>query len=204
MTASPALSSRTSRARSARSTGWHDCRATKIRERFEERFTARRMAQDYLAVYRSLMETEQPHLRLGCRRRADQSQHPVELTATNGGQRLLFRSAVFRHQQPAPPARPTAAIARQPEEGDLAAEMIGHVAGQRGAERRADPGRVPMMPCAKIEAAGAARDIGDHQRHHDAEHRGGDAVEHLNGDDQVRIGDRSKQQAADRQRGECR
>ncbi len=36
----------------------------KIRKRFEERFTARRMALDYLAVYRSLMEIESPHLRL--------------------------------------------------------------------------------------------------------------------------------------------
>jgi glycosyltransferase involved in cell wall biosynthesis len=36
----------------------------KIRKRFEERFTARRMAQDYLAVYRSLMEGVAPHLRL--------------------------------------------------------------------------------------------------------------------------------------------
>ena len=36
----------------------------KIRKRFEERFTARRMAQDYLAVYRSLMDSVMPHLRL--------------------------------------------------------------------------------------------------------------------------------------------
>jgi glycosyltransferase involved in cell wall biosynthesis len=36
----------------------------KIRRRFEERFTARRMAQDYLAVYRSLMEGAEPRLRL--------------------------------------------------------------------------------------------------------------------------------------------
>jgi glycosyltransferase involved in cell wall biosynthesis len=36
----------------------------KIRKRFEERFTARRMAQDYLAVYRSLMDKQAPHLRL--------------------------------------------------------------------------------------------------------------------------------------------
>src|SRR5581483_7524136 len=35
-----------------------------IRRRFEERFTARRMAQDYLAAYRSLMESETPRLRL--------------------------------------------------------------------------------------------------------------------------------------------
>jgi glycosyltransferase involved in cell wall biosynthesis len=36
----------------------------KIRRRFEERFTARRMAQDYLSVYRSLSDAIAPHLRL--------------------------------------------------------------------------------------------------------------------------------------------
>jgi glycosyltransferase involved in cell wall biosynthesis len=36
----------------------------KIRQRFEQRFTARRMAQDYLAVYRGLMDRAAPHLRL--------------------------------------------------------------------------------------------------------------------------------------------
>src|ERR1700726_2790332 len=36
----------------------------KIRERFEQRFTARRMAQDYLAVYRSLIEGASSRLRL--------------------------------------------------------------------------------------------------------------------------------------------
>ena len=36
----------------------------KVRRRFEERFTARRMAQDYLSAYRSLMTTAAPHLRL--------------------------------------------------------------------------------------------------------------------------------------------
>jgi glycosyltransferase involved in cell wall biosynthesis len=36
----------------------------KIRRRFEERFTARRMALDYLAVYRSLSDALAPHLRL--------------------------------------------------------------------------------------------------------------------------------------------
>jgi len=34
----------------------------KIRRRFEQRFTARRMAQDYLAVYGSLMERTTPRL----------------------------------------------------------------------------------------------------------------------------------------------
>jgi glycosyltransferase involved in cell wall biosynthesis len=36
----------------------------RIRKRFEERFTARRMARDYLAVYRSLTDSVAPHLRL--------------------------------------------------------------------------------------------------------------------------------------------
>src|SRR5499433_937165 len=36
----------------------------KIRRRFEQRFTARRMAQDYLSVYRSMTERIAPHLRL--------------------------------------------------------------------------------------------------------------------------------------------
>jgi glycosyltransferase involved in cell wall biosynthesis len=35
-----------------------------IRRRFEQRFTARRMAQDYLSVYRSLSDAASPHLRL--------------------------------------------------------------------------------------------------------------------------------------------
>jgi glycosyltransferase involved in cell wall biosynthesis len=35
-----------------------------IRKRFEERFTARRMALDYLAAYRSLMEAAQPRIKL--------------------------------------------------------------------------------------------------------------------------------------------
>jgi glycosyltransferase involved in cell wall biosynthesis len=35
-----------------------------IRQRFEQRFTARRMAQDYLSVYRSMTDRIAPHLRL--------------------------------------------------------------------------------------------------------------------------------------------
>jgi glycosyltransferase involved in cell wall biosynthesis len=42
----------------------------KIRERFECRFTARRMAQDYLTVYRDLMEAAEPLPRLVARLRA--------------------------------------------------------------------------------------------------------------------------------------
>jgi glycosyltransferase involved in cell wall biosynthesis len=36
----------------------------RVRERFEERFTARRMVQQYLEVYRRLMASETPHLRV--------------------------------------------------------------------------------------------------------------------------------------------
>jgi len=35
-----------------------------IRQQFEARFTARRMALDYLAAYRSLMEAAQPRIKL--------------------------------------------------------------------------------------------------------------------------------------------
>ena len=35
-----------------------------VRRRFEERFTARRRATDYLAAYRGLIEGDAPHLRL--------------------------------------------------------------------------------------------------------------------------------------------
>src|SRR5690348_3916327 len=37
---------------------------TKVRQRFEERFTARRMAQDYLALYRALHDGVAPRLRV--------------------------------------------------------------------------------------------------------------------------------------------
>ena len=49
---------------SARSIGWIICRARKSAAHFEKHFTARRMAQDYLSVYRSLADRLAPHLRL--------------------------------------------------------------------------------------------------------------------------------------------
>jgi len=36
----------------------------KVRARFEERFTARRMANEYLEIYRKLVSNEVPRLRL--------------------------------------------------------------------------------------------------------------------------------------------
>jgi glycosyltransferase involved in cell wall biosynthesis len=37
---------------------------TKVRQRFEQRFTARRMAEDYLRVYRNLSDVARPRLRI--------------------------------------------------------------------------------------------------------------------------------------------
>jgi glycosyltransferase involved in cell wall biosynthesis len=42
----------------------HDLPREVVRQRFEQRFTARRMAKDYLAIYRALSEATAPHLRL--------------------------------------------------------------------------------------------------------------------------------------------
>ena len=36
----------------------------KVRKQFEARFTARRMALDYLAVYRTLMQAAEPRIKL--------------------------------------------------------------------------------------------------------------------------------------------
>jgi hypothetical protein len=35
-----------------------------IRKHFEKRFTARRMALDYIAAYRGLMEAQEPRIKL--------------------------------------------------------------------------------------------------------------------------------------------
>ena len=63
-TASPASSSRTRIRRSQRSQKIPTLDRRHIRQRFEERFTSRRMAQDYLAVYAQLMESDTPKLRV--------------------------------------------------------------------------------------------------------------------------------------------
>ena len=64
MTASPASSSRTRSARWPLSTGCRRLDRGAIRKQFETRFTARRMALDYLDAYRSLMERAEPRIRL--------------------------------------------------------------------------------------------------------------------------------------------
>ena len=73
--------------------------------------------------------------------------------------------------------KPTSAIAASPAKAERAAEAVAHVAGEGRAERSADADRGADDALAEIEMAGAAREIGDHQRHHDGEHRRGDAVE---------------------------
>jgi glycosyltransferase involved in cell wall biosynthesis len=52
----------------------------KVRERFEQRFTARRMALDYLAVYRGLMDHVAPRLRL-----VSSEDAPIALPASLAG-----------------------------------------------------------------------------------------------------------------------
>ena len=85
-------------------------------QRFEERFTARRMAQDYLAVYRSLMEQARAAPAAGGRRRRV-AQRDSRCTGSDRERCVLQRRVVwprFRHQRsstartPAPrsPARP--------------------------------------------------------------------------------------------------
>jgi glycosyltransferase involved in cell wall biosynthesis len=54
---------------------------TAIRQRFEERFTARRMAQEYLDVYRGLIRNETPQLRLVANE-SPPLQGPAVLSAT--------------------------------------------------------------------------------------------------------------------------
>ena len=125
-------------ARSARSIACRSCRATRIRQRFEERFTARRMAHDYLAVYRSLMDGEAPRLRLV----ADEDA-PVAAVARPPERRR--RDCVVladREGHSASCGRRVSGISAQtaanadgrdrgkPEERDRAAEVVGEVAGQ--------------------------------------------------------------------------
>jgi glycosyltransferase involved in cell wall biosynthesis len=45
-----------------------------VRQRFEQRFTARRMADDYLAVYRELVAAATPSARASVPKRADSQQ----------------------------------------------------------------------------------------------------------------------------------
>ena len=84
----------------------------KIRAQFEERFTARRMALDYLAAYRSLTEKAAPRLRLV----ADDGAVPAP--ALRPPKVKLIASAGFPASGPRPPVSRAAAIAAKPRNAD--------------------------------------------------------------------------------------
>ncbi len=101
----------------------------------------------------------------------------------------LYRKAValnvpprFRHHEP-DQASPIAATPASPKNGDAAAELVADIAGKHGAQGRTDAGCGADNALRQIEVAATVRDVGDDQRHHDAEHRCGDAVEHLDRDE---------------------
>ena len=77
--------------------------------------------------------------------------------------------------------------------------MIDRIAGERGAQRRADAHRAADDAEPEIESSGAAHDVRDHERENHAENGGADAVEHLHGHDQIGIADERKEHAARRQ-----
>ena len=57
--------------------------------------------------------------------------------------------------------------------------MVNGVAGERGAERRADAHRAADDAKPEIEPSRAVRDIRDHERKGHAENSGADAIENL-------------------------
>ena len=61
----------------------------------------------------------------------------------------------------------------------------------------------PTMPIARLNRPPPLRDVGHHQRHHDPEHRGTDAVQHLVGHHHLRAAVGGEQQGAHRQHGEA-
>ena len=85
---------------------------TKIRQRFEERFTARRMATDYLTVYRELMGRATPKLRIVAENDVTQfacpSDHATGARTIANGTSLVSGSSAQTVRRPAPavPARP--------------------------------------------------------------------------------------------------
>ncbi len=81
--------------------------------------------------------------------------------------------------------------------------MIGQISGKRRADRGSDADRRPHDALRQVEAAGAARDVGDHQGHHHAERCRGYPIEQLCGDQQIGIGDQGKQQRSDHQCRKC-
>ena len=102
----------------------------------------------------------------GCRARAAD---PMPLSAYSVRPALRPPAGFPADQRHRPQGR--GRDAGEPEERDLAAELVAQIAGERRADRGADPDRGADDALREIEMSGAARDVGDHQRHHDAERR---------------------------------
>src|SRR5262245_25955434 len=91
----------------------------------------------------------------------------------------------------------------QTEESHLAAEVVEQVPGHDGAQRRPYTDGAADDAEREAIAAGVARDVGHHQRKHDADNRRRDAVEHLNGHDREWVGDEGEEYGTDCKRCEA-
>ena len=88
------------------------------------------------------------------------------------------------------------------EKRGAVSEMIDDHAGSQPAERSADPLGGGDGAQSKIVAAGAAHDVGDHQRCQGAEDPGADAIEQLDADQPEAVVGEGVEHRADRQDGE--
>ena len=109
----------------------------------------------------------------------------------------------FRHQRPQGEEAQDGDH-RQSEERDRAAQMVAQIPRIGRADRSANSDGGADDSLSEIEMPGAPRDIGDDERHHDGEHRGGNAVEQLSCDQQVGIRHGCEQEPAQRQCGKSR
>src|SRR6478735_451663 len=88
----------------------------------------------------------------------------------------------LRHRQ-RDQAQAQASDRGQAEERDAVAEMVADIARQYIAQRGANAGRGADHALGEIEMPAAESDVGDDQRRQYAEHRSGDTVEELHGDE---------------------
>jgi Glycosyl transferases group 1 len=151
-----------------------------IRRQFEKRFTARRMAQEYLAVYRSLADRDDVIFgwsSIGRRRYSRRKRASRAPVVRSNRARLALRPG-FRHQRPqCEKARDS--YHRQSEECGWTAESIAQIPGISRAHRSADSDGSADESLPQIEVPSAPRKIGDDERYHDGEYGRGNAVEQL-------------------------
>ena len=116
-----------------------------VRRRFEERFTARRMAKDYLDVYRGLLNPATPRLVSG----------PNPLSPTETPWRELARFELDRPRFRKGQQRQDQACrgnARQSQKGDAAAMAVGQVARKGRAHGGADAKGAANQALSQIKA----------------------------------------------------